>query len=131
MGVKMFGIFMLLFFVLTFTKLSTAGMQIDQSKAILNALELAADAGATKWDKQATAGAGMIVIDTAEAEAAAQQSFGQNTAAISIDPSKFSVEVVNNAPVTLAVNGEAFHFESNGVIVHYDHFVQIAEADDR
>ncbi|HJV47218.1 MAG TPA: hypothetical protein VJ824_15990 [Bacillota bacterium] len=131
MGVKMFGIYMLLFIVYAFTKLTSAGIQVDESKSILNSLALAAEAGATKWDKQATAEAGMIVIDEAGAEAKAQESFFQNTHGMPVDPSKFLVEVVNNAPVTLAVNGEALHFESNGIIVKYDHFTQIAEADDR
>lgn len=131
MGINVFTVFMLSFLVLAFFYLSMAGMEVNQNGDILLALELAAQAGSTMWDKEATAEAGIIMLDPIRAEEKARSSFILNTTKIKVDLSKLHVEIVNNAPITLVVDGGAMHFQSNGLIVSYGHFAQVAEVDDR
>ncbi len=130
MGNVLLSVFIISFLVLSNSVFSAGLIDVNDNREILLALEIAADAGATQWDEDVTAEAGIIVLNESEAEYEAIQKFKENV----LEQSKVNlldIEIVNNAPVTKVVDGTSIHFQSNGIIVSYGNYSKIREVDDR
>ena len=131
MGNTLLSVFLLSFIFLSNVVLSHGLIDMNQDREVMLALEIAADAGVTKWDKEATAEAGMIVLEPDNAIDAAKQQFERNIKNSAITSNQLVIEVVNNAPITKVVDGQSVHFQANGIIVSYGDYAKVREVDDR
>lgn len=104
---------------------------MSQDREVLNSLDMATYGALLKIDHEATAAAGIIILNVDEAIAEARQRFLENVTRSEVRSEELEIEVVNNAPVTKVVNGEATFFAANGIIISYGFYHQVAEVDDR
>lgn len=130
MGISLFGAYLVAFFTIIFGMMANTDLEINSNRDISAGIKIAAQAAATKWDKDATAEAGLIILDVDEAAVTAVDFFQINTQS-NVDIGQLQVEIVNDAPTTRFINGNEYTFNSNGVVLSYDKFIEVAEADDR
>ena len=103
-----------------------------ERRDILFALDTAAAAGATKFDRESTAEAGIVILDEEEVYPTVREIFSQNTSLINdIEPSSLYIEVINDAPTTRIIGDVEQDFKTNAVVVGYGAHYQIVEVDDQ
>lgn len=129
MSNKILGLALLLLIMTGSFWMTELEFQLSKDRKDLLVLAIVAEAGATKWDEEATAEAGMIVIDELEATEKILDLFQVNYPNANLN--LLEIEVINDAPTARFKNGLEHFFIGNGVMVSYDGFTQIAEADDR
>ncbi len=130
MGIQLFGSYLVAFFTIIYALMAETDIDISKNRDISTGINIAAKAAATKWDKEATAEAGMIILDEDQAASTAVDFFSFNTGG-SVDWAELYIEIVNNAPTTRFIDGNEYSFVANGVILKYKNFIEIVEADDR
>lgn len=113
MGLATKSIFYLILLVTLMVALSQSVLLLPELSDDYVDMVLAARAGAMARDKQATAAAGVIMLDQTRAKQLAEQSLTANNE----NPSRFEIFVVNNAPVLFRWRGEEQFFSSNGVAI--------------